>query len=243
MHSAQPPHFSLHAHFVLHSRASVAQSASQFGGSGGGGGSGGTCGGGGGENGGGGGVSGGGGDGGGAKGGGGGDGDDGGNGGGWHSGQPPHAALHEHFLDHSFSFVAQDALQFGGGGGDIGGAAGKGGDGGSGVGGGGEGGGGSGGAEGGRQSPSQSTMYSACTKLPSYALSSTVSVAVVSNTYLPSALRGSGTRDAHVKKPRSSTAAPRAGPQCPCTRSPFAVVPMTYSASESKSVLYTWTLR
>ena len=103
--------------------------------------------------------------------------------------------------------------------------------------------GGGGGAEGGRQSPSQSTMYSACTKLPSYALSSTVSVAVVSNTYRPSALRGSGTRDAHVKKPRSSTAAPRAGPQAPCTRSPFDVVPMTYSAAEPKSVSYTRTLR
>ena len=51
--------------------------------------------------------------------------------------------------------------------------------GGGGEGGGGDGGGGKGGADGGRQSPSQSTMYSTYTKLPSYAFSSTASVAVV----------------------------------------------------------------
>ena len=34
----------------------------------------------------------------------------------------------------------------------------------------------------------------------------------------------------------ATTAAPRAGPQGPWTRSPLAVVPMTYSDAESKSV-------
>ena len=48
-----------------------------------------------------------------------------------------------------------------------------------GSGGGGDGGGGTGGADGGWQEPSQSTMYSTYTKLPSYAFSSTASVAVV----------------------------------------------------------------
>ena len=38
-----------------------------------------------------------------------------------------------------------------------------------------------GGAEGGTQSPSQSIMYSTYTKLPSYGLSSTASVAIVTN--------------------------------------------------------------
>ena len=47
------------------------------------------------------------------------------------------------------------------------------------VGGSGNGGGGVGGADGGRQVPSQSTMYSTYTKLPSYAFSSTVVVASV----------------------------------------------------------------
>ena len=41
--------------------------------------------------------------------------------------------------------------------------------------------GGSGGAEGGWQSPSQSTMYSTYTKLPSYAFWLTPAVAVVAN--------------------------------------------------------------
>ena len=42
-------------------------------------------------------------------------------------------------------------------------------------------GGGAGGAEGGWQVPSQSIMYSTYTKLPSYAFSSTASVAVVTS--------------------------------------------------------------
>ena len=60
--------------------------------------------------------------------------------------------------------------------------------------------GGSGGAEGGWQWPSQSTMYSTCTKLSSYFLSSTAGVAVVTKTYVPSELGGSSTRLAHSKK-------------------------------------------
>ena len=54
-------------------------------------------------------------------------------------------------------------------------------------------GGGDGGADGGWQVPSQSTMYSTCTKLPSYGFSSTAGVAVVTKTYVPSRLRGSST--------------------------------------------------
>ena len=57
--------------------------------------------------------------------------------------------------------------------------------------------GGSGGAEGGWQVPSQSTMYSTYTKLPSYALSSTAGVAVVTKVYVPSGLGGSATILAH----------------------------------------------
>ena len=49
---------------------------------------------------------------------------------------------------------------------------------------GGIGGGGDGGADGGWQWPSQSTMYSTYTKLPSYAFSLTASVAVVTNVYV-----------------------------------------------------------
>ena len=60
--------------------------------------------------------------------------------------------------------------------------------------------GGSGGAEGGWQWPSQSTMYSTCTKLSSYLFSSTAGVAVVTKTYVPSELGGSSTRLAHSKK-------------------------------------------
>ena len=59
--------------------------------------------------------------------------------------------------------------------------------------------GGSGGADGGAQVPSQSTMYSTCTKLPSYGSSSTAGVAVVMNVYVLSALGGSGTILAHSK--------------------------------------------
>ena len=50
-----------------------------------------------------------------------------------------------------------------------------------GIGGGGD---GDGGADGGWQWPSQSTMYSTYTKLPSYAFSLTASVAVVTNVYV-----------------------------------------------------------
>ena len=50
-----------------------------------------------------------------------------------------------------------------------------------GIGGGGD---GEGGAEGGWQWPSQSTMYSTYTKLPSYAFSLTASVTVVTNVYV-----------------------------------------------------------
>ena len=72
--------------------------------------------------------------------------------------------------------------------------------GGGGEGGGGDGGGGKGGADGGEQAPSQSTMYSTCTKLPSYAFSSTVGDAVVTKVYVPSGLGGSATILAHSKK-------------------------------------------
>ena len=60
--------------------------------------------------------------------------------------------------------------------------------------------GGRGGAEGGWQWPSQSTMYSTYTKLPSYAFSSTAGVAVVTKVYVPSGLGGSATILAHSKK-------------------------------------------
>ena len=72
--------------------------------------------------------------------------------------------------------------------------------GGGGDGGGGDGGGGAGGTAGGWHSPSQSTMYSTCTKLSSYFFSSTAGVAVVTKTYVPSELGGSSTRLAHSKK-------------------------------------------
>ena len=67
------------------------------------------------------------------------------------------------------------------------------------VGGTGGGGDGSGGADGGAQVPSQSTMYSTYTKLPSYAFASTAGVALVANVYVLSALGGSGTILAHSK--------------------------------------------
>ena len=69
-----------------------------------------------------------------------------------------------------------------------------------GSGGGGDGGGGMGGADGGWQVPSQSTMYSTYTKLPSYAFLSTAGVAVVTKVYEPSGLGRSGTYLAHSKK-------------------------------------------
>ena len=57
--------------------------------------------------------------------------------------------------------------------------------------------GGRGGADGGWQVPSQSTMYSTYTKLPSYAFSSTAGVAVVTKVYVPSGLGGSAAILAH----------------------------------------------
>ena len=101
------------------------------------------------------------------------------------------------------------------------------------VGGTGGGGDGSGGADGGAQVPSQSTMYSTYTKLPSYAFSLTVEVAVVTNEYVPSGLTGSNTCLAHSKKPRPSTTAPSDGLHLPCTSSPLAVVLTTYSSASS----------
>ena len=99
----------------------------------------------------------------------------------------------------------------GDGGGDGGGGDGGGGDGGGGAGGG-EGGGGEGGGwEGGWQWPSQSTMYSTCTKLPSYGFSLTAGVALVTNVYVPSGLMGSSTCLAHSKKPPTLRRRPRSG--------------------------------
>ena len=98
-------------------------------------------------------------------------------------------------------------------------------------------GGGAGGAAGGWQVPSQSTMYSTCTRLPSYGFSSTAGVAVVTKLYVPSGLRGSSTILAHSKKPRPLTTAPSNGLHLPCTSSPLAVVLTTYSSTSSKSVL------
>ena len=90
---------------------------------------------------------------------------------------------------------------------------------------------GGGGAEGGWQVPSQSTMYSTYTKLPSYALLLTASVALVTNVYVPSELIGSGTSLAHSKKPLTrSFGAPSIGLHLPCTSSPLAVVLTTYSS-------------
>ena len=68
--------------------------------------------------------------------------------------------------------------------------------------------GGRGGADGGWHVPSQSTMYSTYTKLPSYGFSSTVGVALVTKVYVPSGLGGRATYLAHSKKPRESTTAP-----------------------------------
>ena len=95
----------------------------------------------------------------------------------------------------------------GGTGGGAGGGDGGGGDGGGGDGGGegGGDGGGDGGADGGWQWPSQSTMYSTYTKLPSYGFSSTQDVAVVTKVYAPFGLIGRATILAQSKKPRPST--------------------------------------
>ena len=90
---------------------------------------------------------------------------------------------------------------------------------------------GDGGAEGGWQVPSQSTMYSAYTKLPSCALLLTASVALVTNVYVPSVLIGRSTCLAHSKKPLArSFGAPSSGLHLPCTSSPLAVVLTTYSS-------------
>ena len=101
------------------------------------------------------------------------------------------------------------------------------------VGGAGGGGDGGGGWEGGWQSPSQSTMYSTCTKLPSYAFSSTAGVAVVRKEYVPSTATGNGIFLEHSKKPRPSTTAPSDGLHLPWTSSPLAVVLTMYSSTSS----------
>ena len=111
------------------------------------------------------------------------------------------------------------------------------------VGGAGGGGDGGGGWDGGWQSPSQSTMYSTCTKLPSYAFSSTAGVAVVRKEYVPSTATGNGIFLEHSKKPRPSTTAPSDGLHLPWTSSPLAVVPTTNSSGASKSVSLTDTVR
>ena len=92
--------------------------------------------------------------------------------------------------------------------------------------------GGSGGAEGGWQVPSQSTMYSTCTKLPSYAFSLTAGVAVVTKVYVPSGLAGNATILTHSKKSPTFTA-PSNGLHLPCTSAPLAVVLTTYSSTSS----------
>ena len=81
--------------------------------------------------------------------------------------------------------------------------------------------------------PSQSTMYSTYTKLPSYAFSLTVGVALVTNVYVPSGLGGRAKYLAHSKKPRASTTAPYSGEQRPCTRCLLAVVLTTNSSAKS----------
>ena len=136
----------------------------------------------------------------------------------------------------------------GGGGGALGGKGRAGGSGGGGAGlgsgdGGGGDGGGEGGADGGAHAPSQSTMYSTYTKLPSYAFSSTALVAVVLNAYVPSRLGGSAADLAHSKKPSLPLVTPSSpGRHLPCTSSPLAVVLSTYSSAASKSVSYTRTV-
>ena len=113
-------------------------------------------------------------------------------------------------------------------GGTGGGGEGGGGEGGGGEGGGDGGGGEGGGAEGGWQWPSQSTMYSTYTKLPSYAFSLTAGVAVVTKVYVPSGLAGNATILAHSKKSPTFTA-PSNGLHLPCTSTPLAIVLTTYS--------------
>ena len=103
--------------------------------------------------------------------------------------------------------------------------------------------GGSGGAEGGWQWPSQSTMYSTYTRLPSYGFSSTNAVATVSKLYVLSRLGGSSIILAHSKKPRPSTGVSSDGRHLPCTSSPLAYVPTMNSPASSKSVSLTETLR
>ncbi len=75
-----------------------------------------------------------------------------------------------------------------------------------------------GGVDGGWQWPSQSTMYSTYTKLPSYAFSLTAGVAIVTKVYVPSGLGGSTAYLAHSKKPRPFNTAPCDGLHLPCTR-------------------------
>ena len=91
--------------------------------------------------------------------------------------------------------------------------------------------GGSGGAAGGWQSPSQSTMYSTYTKLPSYALSLTSRVAFVTNVYVLSSLTGSGIIWAQSKV--SWRGSPAGAWHSPWIRWPLTVVLTTYSSTSS----------
>ena len=85
-----------------------------------------------------------------------------------------------------------------------------------------------GGVDGGWQWPSQSTMYSTYTKLPSYAFSLTAGVAIVTKVYVPSGLAGNATILTHSKKSPTFTA-PSNGLHLPCTSTPLAIVLTTYS--------------
>ena len=91
--------------------------------------------------------------------------------------------------------------------------------------------GGSGGAAGGWQSPSQSTMYSTYTKLPSNALSLTSRVAFVTNVYVLSSLTGSGIIWAQSKV--SWRGSPAGAWHSPWIRWPLTVVLTTYSSTSS----------
>ena len=91
-------------------------------------------------------------------------------------------------VQYSLASMAMAAQGGGDGGGGDGGGDGGGGD-----------GGGDGGAPGALHAPSQSTMYSTYTRLPSYAFTFTAGDAVVTNVYVPSGLGRSGMYLAHSK--------------------------------------------
>ena len=79
--------------------------------------------------------------------------------------------------------------------------------------------------------PSQSTMYSTYTKLPSYALSLTSRVAFVTNVYVLSSLTGSGIIWAQSKV--SWRGSPAGAWHSPWIRWPLTVVLTTYSSTSS----------